>query len=187
MLYTKSNSFEQKLAYHSAPVLLGIKPSNLMSLNANDEIDFDMFNIMLLKKGIKIKTVCHCKNRKLLFIYNERMLSILLSENSRKEFMAKYGYDCGSSIESILNRLAERISRNSDFPHEIGIFLGYPIEDVIGFIENKGENFKLCGYWKVYGDEEKAKRTFENYNKCRNFLCNKLNQGYDICEALKIS
>ena len=54
-------------------------------------------------------------------------------------------------------------------------------------IENKGENFKLCGFWKVYGSEEKAIRTFSNYQKCRKFLCGKLNDGIDIYKALKIS
>lgn len=187
MEYAKFNSFEQKLAYYSAPVLLGIKPSNLMSIVNNDEIDFDIFNNILSKKGIKIKTVCHCKNRKLLLVYNEKMLNILLSENNRKNLLGKFGYDMNLPLENILENLAERISESDDFPHEIGVFLGYPIEDVIGFIENKGENFKFCGYWKVYGDEDKAKQTFENYNKCRKFLCNKLNQGSDICQALKIS
>ena len=101
--------------------------------------------------------------------------------------MQKYGYHETPSLESKLNRLAERIRHESQFPHEIGIFLGYPTEDVIGFMENKGENYKLCGYWKVYGNAEKAKRTFENYDKCRMFLCNKLNQGYNLYQALKIS
>ena len=91
------------------------------------------------------------------------------------------------SLEKDLNRLSKRIAEESEFPHEIGIFLGYPTEDVEGFIANKGDNFKLCGCWKVYGDEEKAKRLFINYDRCRSFLCNKLNEGSDIYRALKIS
>lgn len=187
MLHTKINSFEQKLAYHSAPVLLGIKPANLIPIKKDDEIVIDKLNNSLIKKGIKIKTVCHCTNRKLILVYNEKMLDAMVTEKSRRNLLENYGYNCNSSLEFILNNLAERIFESSDFPHEIGIFLGYPIEDVVGFINNKGENFKLCGYWKVYGDENKAKITFDIYNKCRKFLCNKLNQGYDICEALRIS
>ena len=58
---------------------------------------------------------------------------------------------------------------------------------VKGFIENNGGNFKLCGCWKVYGNVEAAERTFANYGRCRKFLCNKLNEGIDIYQALRIS
>lgn len=50
--------------------------------------------------------------------------------------------------------------RTKDFPHEIGLFLGYPLEDVQGFIENRAEGYKCVGCWKVYGDEEYAKQEF---------------------------
>lgn len=66
------------------------------------------------------------------------------------------------------------------FPHEIGVFLGYPIEDVIGFINNKGCNFKCCGYWKVYGDKEKAIKEFARYDKCRMIYTKLWNQGRSI-------
>ena len=98
-----------------------------------------------------------------------------------------YGYKNTARTEEKLKKLAERIQENPGFPHEIGVFLGYPPEDVIGFIQNRGENYQLCGYWKVYSNAEKAARTFQTYDKCRNFLCNKLNQGYDIYQALRIS
>ena len=110
-----------------------------------------------------------------------------MAGSAQKAILQQIGYPETSTLEAKLNRLAERIQNEPQFPHEIGIFLGYPSEDVIGFMENKGENYKLCGYWKVYGDAEQAKRTFINYDKCRDFLCNKLNQGYDIYQALKIS
>lgn len=54
-----------------------------------------------------------------------------------------------------------------EFPHEIGIFLGYPIWDVEGFIEHKGQNYKFCGYWKVYQDVEGAKLKFKEYDRIR--------------------
>ena len=54
-------------------------------------------------------------------------------------------------------------------------------------ISLNGGNFKLCGCWKVYGNVEAAERTFANYGRCRKFLCNKLNEGIDIYQALRIS
>ena len=65
-----------------------------------------------------------------------------------------------------VERLKERIRQLEDFPHEIGLFLSYPIEDVLGFIENRGKNYILNGYWKVYGNEEEARKSFFKYRKC---------------------
>ncbi len=60
----------------------------------------------------------------------------------------------------MLNRcwhsLSQRLCCEEDFPHEIGVFLGYPLADVIGFIQNRGKNFTACGYWKVYTDPTAA-------------------------------
>ena len=56
---------------------------------------------------------------------------------------------------------------SEDFPHEIGIFLGYPLGDVIGFIDNAGKNSRCTGCWKVYCNECEAMRTFARFDKCR--------------------
>jgi hypothetical protein len=56
--------------------------------------------------------------------------------------------------------------RDMKFPHEIGVFLGYPLQDVKGFIENNGRNSKYTGLWKVYGDKAASIRMFEKYRKC---------------------
>ena len=53
------------------------------------------------------------------------------------------------------------------FPHELGLLLGYPVEDVLGFIRNEGRNYLYCGYWKVYGDVDAARITFDRYNQAK--------------------
>jgi hypothetical protein len=188
---SECKTIENKLAFHTAPALLGIKCANLVSISRSDECDIysyaGVFNNRACAKGLKMRVLCRCRNKNLVIIYNERLMEKQLSDMNIRQFLLKYGYGFDLGIESCLEKLAQRIYQNNDFPHEIGIFLGYPIEDVIGFIENKGNNYKLCGYWKVYNNVEKAKLTFENYNKCRKFLCNKLNKGIDFYQALKIS
>ena len=59
-----------------------------------------------------------------------------------------------------------RLRRESDFPHEVGLFLGYPPRDVEGFIREKARRAKCTGAWKVYGDEEVARKTFALYKRC---------------------
>lgn len=183
-------SFEQKLAYHSAPSLLGIKCANLISLGRHEydiEGYMQRFNSTVSVKGLRMRLMCECSERALLMVYNEKKLACRLSSPECREILRDCGYTDDMSSEQCLRRLGERMAQGDGFPHEIGLFLDYPVEDVVGFIENNGNNFKLCGYWKVYGDADKARRTFENYNKCRRFLCGKLNEGEDIRRALKIS
>lgn len=180
--------FEQKLAYHTAPALLGIKPSALMSLGRS-ELDVDggieMFNTQAAKKGLKIKILCECRGRALIFLYNEKLLAASLAEKDRRVMLDSFGYH--GTVSEQLERLAERVSEKGDFPHEIGLFLGYPTGDVKGFLKNNGENYILSGCWKVYCDPEKAAHTFEIYSRCRSFLCKRLESGYTIYQALKIS
>ena len=80
--------------------------------------------------------------------------------------MNEYGYPMGS-LSDCLNYLRQRIALTQSFPHEIGLFLGYPIEDVAEFIKNQGRNCKYCGIWKVYHNEIEAKRLFAKIDKCR--------------------
>lgn len=182
-------TFGRELAFHTAPTLLGIKCGSLISL-PTDRFDIHthirIFNGRASGKSLKIRKLYDYKNRALLLIYNEKLMQKRLADDEVRGLLSCFGYSDDFSADEYLQRLGVRLSENKMFPHEIGIFLDYPLEDVIGFMENKGTNYKLCGCWKVYGNEEKARRTFENYVKCRNFLCNKLNQGIDLYQALKI-
>ena len=67
-----------------------------------------------------------------------------------------------------------------DFPHEIGVFLDYPLEDVIGFIRNRGSGFCCLGCWKAYSNAEAAEKTFALYRKCREVYLNCYGKGFDV-------
>ena len=57
------------------------------------------------------------------------------------------------------------------FPHEIGLFLGYPPEDVQGFIDHRAMDFKCAGLWKVYGDQQRAQALFDRFRRCTQRYC----------------
>lgn len=183
----KSN-FEMKLAYHTAPSLYGIKASSLMKIKKDEYNEYlkGRTYTELSLSGIKIRIVYEDKNSVLVLVYNENLLEKHINKYEVREYLNLYGYKCCKSVSECLEKLSSRIKNENNFPHEIGIFLGYPIEDVDGFIKNKGKKFKMCGFWKVYSDEEKTERTFRTYRNCRAYLCNKISNGADICEALGI-
>lgn len=181
--------FEQKIAFHMSPALLGIKCANLISLN---QAEFNLpeylnyFNQKISSRNLKLKILCNLNHKTLILLYNKILLNSQLCEKENFEILKKYGYLESMTLKEKLDLLAIRIKSEEQFPHEIGVFLGYPAEDILGFIKNKGENYIYSGYWKVYSNADNAKKIFSNYDKCRNFLCNKLNQGCNIYQALKI-
>ncbi len=89
------------------------------------------------------------------------------------------GYTFGVP-ERYIVQLMQRLADDVEFPHEIGLFLGYPPKDVCGFIENRAGGYKCVGEWKVYGDEDKAKKTFAQYRKCKEVYCAQYAQGRSI-------
>jgi len=94
------------------------------------------------------------------------------------------GYNIDGSLDEMIVRLKERFFHKTEFPHEIGLFLGYPIEDVKGFRKFGGSGCKMCGYWKVYDDVEQARRIFDSYDKCREFTAAQIRAGYSILQVV---
>lgn len=161
-----------------AQVLMGIKPSNILMTKKVNELTIKS---MFKQSGIEAKKIC--KGMWLVF-WPERLQAELLKKDIQK-FLKQYGY-YEYHIDMVLERLIERIiaykSNIGEFPHEMGIFLGYPLEDVQGFIEHKGKNYRYSGYWKVYGDVEKAKEVFQLYQKAREYVVDSLNKGKTVAE-----
>jgi len=89
-------------------------------------------------------------------------------------------------IYKLLKRLSDRIMMycggNLEFPHEIGAFLEYPVEDVRGFLENNGENFIYSGYWKVYHNASRTIKLFQFYDLVREHALREVMNGKSIKE-----
>ena len=71
----------------------------------------------------------------------------------------------------------------SAFPHEIGLFLEYPLADIEGFIEHQGKDALESGYWKVYGDVEQARAAFRLYDELKAALTTMLAAGVSFREC----
>ena len=55
---------------------------------------------------------------------------------------------------------------------------------VVGFIENDGRDFLLCGYWKVYSDIERANRLFKTFDRAKEDAIRLIFGKRDILELL---
>ncbi len=176
--------FEQLLAFHSAPTLAGIKTGSLISINKQKLKNFQQikqkYSKCLKCSNVYMFTVSDSTNYRLLLIYNKDKLRQLLSQKSIQEFLQSYGYKDFTNILACLRYLKIRMLLQKGFPHEIGIFLGYPLADVKGFIKNNGQNFKCCGPWKVYADLAAAEKLFSQYAQCSQRFCKCLANGFSL-------
>jgi hypothetical protein len=102
----------------------------------------------------------------LLFCYQREQLEEELEKNKNSKLLKEYflALNLDEKIGQLRRRLQAYYLGAAEFPHEIGLFLGYPIWDVEGFIEHKGLAYKICGYWKVYDDVPGALQKFEEYD-----------------------
>ena len=96
-----------------------------------------------------------------------------------------YGYPCDERLDVCLAHLRLRMQFQKSFPHEIGLFLGYPVADVVGFITHKGQDFCYSGYWKVYANERETRALFDRYAHCTEDFCSRLEQGCSFPDLVK--
>lgn len=182
-----NKKFERTLAYFCSPVLLNKKVSNLVSILKTEvpnlEEAIDIYNEKFNKFGLKISKMCECDRRILVLVYKKSSLLAYLNSEESQAILVNYGYKKTDNLNYYIKRLKLRIM-DFDFPHEIGVFLGYPYKDVIGFIENNGKNYQYCGYWKVYEDAKGAKKLFDLYDKLRIYSITLLNSGKPLEEIL---
>ncbi len=174
---------EELVIRHCAPTLAGIKTGSLFrcpysSVMALRE-EICRLNCLLRGKGLCILPLRIEEKDVLIYVYRPNVLKQDLFCREASEILQKEGYSCHTAGMCI-QRLMKRLEQSRDFPHEIGLFLGYPPEDVRGFMEQGAENCKLIGAWKVYGDEEAAKKLFARYKICTAYYLYRMRQGQSI-------
>lgn len=194
------SAIEKPLIRHCAPVLAGIKTANLFRYCfqpiENLPYELDSLSEELNRKGVFLEVLKYFKDSALIYVYRRDYLERdLCKENSRK-LLSVYGYNTSTSgdesfpsesdsadismAERYLTHLKTRFTEANVFPHEIGLFLGYPYEDVKGFIDHKGQDFLFCDLWKVYANPEMTRKLFAKFRKCMNVYERLFNEGRSL-------
>ena len=173
-------SVQVQLILQCAPFLKGIKIACI--LNITEENSRELYEI-LEGTGIKFKILTRNHGKCLVLLYRRESFSRYLKRTDVREFLGSYGYE-DVEPEKMLERLSKRVCQYSDgeicFPHEIGAFLDYPIDDVKCFIEKDGKDSLFSGYWKVYNNPGRAKMIFWAYDKAKTSAVNEYLIGKSI-------
>ena len=174
---------EEMIVRHCSPTLAGLKTGSLFRCPCKCprqlREDIRRLNRRLAHKGIHFLPLKFDDKGALIYVYRPKKLGEDLKNALAESLLEMQGYVWQKPAQCIA-KLAKRLSESGDFPHEIGLFLGYPPEDVHGFIHQGPHCCKCTGCWKVYGNEEEAQRTFARYNKCTPEYLRQLTTGNTI-------
>lgn len=164
--------FDKYMLFLLAPVVGGLKPSSTITLKKDSKEYFIWNNykeIFLNKINLKHILLREDDKAIILLIYSEKKLESFINNKETKEFLLKLGYDFKGNLDNILDKLVQRYNK-FHCPHELGVFLGIPLEDVIDFMECTTKKCLLCGYWKVFNNSDSALQIFNNYNKSKEIV-----------------
>ena len=180
-----SRTFEAVLVRQCAPTLAGMKPGSIFCFNHSpQEVSRQkvcQWNKQLAPFGLTVQILLERPGSSsvIVFVYRHDRLEQMLSDDAYQSFLAEAGYE-RTNLDGLLEQLSYRLRTQPEFPHEIGVFLGYPLRDVIGFIENHGRNFTCCGFWKSYGDPAEMQVCFACYRRCIQTYVAMFEQGIPI-------
>lgn len=174
---------ERYLIEHCSPTLASLKTASLFTLEYSCENSLNEnirhWNERFCDKGVMLLVMRKQCGRALIYVCRKKQLQRDLEKPGVMSFLGNYGY-ITSDVDAALSVLKSRLEKSSDFPHEIGVFLGYPLGDVIGFIQNAGQNCKCVGCWKVYCNECEAIKAFGRYKKCKDVYIRLWKQGRSV-------
>ena len=173
------------LVRFASPTLAGLKTGNLFGYPCSSRCeacrDVREINRLLKSKGLLAVPLAFREGRTLLYLFRPSYLARDLTDETALRLLRNAGFPSGSPM-SLVAELSRRLRSGSNFPHEIGLFLGYPPEDVEGFILNKARNYKSVGCWKVYGDENEARKCFKRFDKCTEIYLKQFAHGKSLLD-----
>ncbi|MDN9591089.1 DUF3793 family protein [Clostridioides difficile] len=148
------------------PVFLGSKPAEIINISFTDVNREEKINDIYkyLYKCKKIDFIVIDKEKKglkILFV-NKKALSEKLKCKKTVNFLKFLGYKQNTNVNAYLEHLVDKL-KSDVFPDEIGIFLGYPLKDVTGFMGYSNYEVSMIKYWKVYGDTKQSEDTYSKF------------------------
>ena len=180
--------FLKYLLVKASPVIAGVKPATLLRIsNCCKVMEFQHYESFCtyqeeIMSSLKLEHVVMKNNGtdiQVLFYDSELMKRRLIAPEV-SQLLCEHGYGEFESVKLSLDKLRSRFCM-TEFPHEIGVFLGYPVKDVRGFI-NRSEApiFTGKGLWRIFGDPAESLNLMEQYRLAEKFgrrismVCNNL-------------
>ena len=170
---------EETVVRCCAPTLARLKTGSLFTGDFESQADMVAtlrnINRSLLGKGLRIVPLRWRDGSSLLYLYRPGRLHRDLQQEEAAQLLRECGYRDVNG-QACVRELSRRLRNAEAFPHEIGLFLGYPPDDVEGFMHRR-DSFKLSGVWKVYGNVERARHAFGQIHHCTEIYLRRYREG----------
>lgn len=176
---TSVSDLQHRIVRHCAPTLAGLKCGSMFRVAVAPHGILSHIDEILEgveSKGVSIDILTSDDGSSLVYVYRPRLLAARLGDPEVRDFLSGYCYGL-EDVESSIEELKARFSHCPSIPPEIGVFLDYPMDDIIGYILHEGRCCRCIGCWKVYGDVESAEKKFNSFRKCRDIYSRRLSEG----------
>jgi hypothetical protein len=177
---------EMQMAMQCAPLITGLKVSNLLNIRRED---FAAMQKIVTHSRFSWYLLLETEEKITVLLFHRGSLERYLGKRQVREMLKQAGYT-DLSLGRILREFAARyqgyMDKENDFPHEMGLLLGYPIEDVAGFITHRGDDCLCVGYWKVYAHKERKLKLFERFENAKESLIQLLSSGVGMGEIINM-
>lgn len=180
------------LALEGAEIIAGVKPGNLVNvtnrLRPCGRNPYPLWHAygaeVLAGTGLEGLVLRDRGDALLLYLYRPDLVQALLLRPPVSTILRDCGYPEPTDLASTLAHLRERMAGET-FPHEIGVFLGYPLKDVLAFMGRIRLPFACQGPWKIYGRPEQSLELADRYRHCRCRMATRLQECADPAECLR--
>ncbi|TCO78651.1 DUF3793 family protein [Marinisporobacter balticus] len=166
-----TDDFIKWLVQLLGPVLLGAKPAEILSFQNHDKALYEKMNKIQdsFKNCKKISyKIFHFNHRSTkVFFYNTVSLDTVLSDYQNAKFLSSMGYPKNYSLDHYIDHMIHKMMHGT-IPDEIGIFLGYPLKDVLGFMGHPSLKLTKINGWRVYGDATLSDKKYNEFINAKN-------------------
>jgi len=177
---------EYALCTNCGLTLAGVKPASLFNVKVGLVKDLKYYKKVFLRCGVEVKFIKLNGDKLLIYAFKRSKLKKVLFDKDNMEFLRGCGYEY-FDVDEALKILIKKLRFEKEFPHEIGVFLGYALEDVKGFISSPSEGVCFTGYWKVYAHAKEKACMFSRYRFCVATLERKLKNGESLARIFNVA
>ena len=191
--------FVRCLVCQAGLVMTGNKPAAVFGFLPRDKKCIECDRLLIRKlvaiyarnsfdAGIRIAALGWRDKRLMLLVWRPALIARLISKPSIANFLKRTDYPLSATalMSAFVRKLRSYYIKEDSFPHEIGIVLGYPLEDVEGFLSDGGRGARTFGRWKVYGNVQAARKRFEELNCLEREVKRLFSEGTPLREILRL-
>ena len=171
------------LLVKTAAVRRGVKPAELLRVrHCYAQTNAEGFRFCLYRRDIYFTLRLAYVELKveeassLVLFYDPQALAAALDEPHNRRWLVRMGYPAEGTAEDFLHELVRR-ARGKTLPHEVGVFVGYPLKDVIGFVRRLPATPLHNGPWRIYGSAVESLRRMRLYARVEAWAARALSEA----------